>query len=158
MHAIAHEGCTDIVRASALKADSGRKIPCRTGEFSPCQQRAGLTLCQLSYILAPFFACFACLRKQGYVSPLLTTIHWLPIQAHTEYKLSTLCLSFFCNAAPVYLSDLFHVYCPSRQLRSSSDLKTIRIPHMKTKTFGHRSLSYAPPSVWNSLSCDIRHI
>ena len=31
MHAIAHGSCTDIVRESALKADSGRKIPCRTG-------------------------------------------------------------------------------------------------------------------------------
>ena len=25
-------GCTDTVRESALKVDSGRKIPCRTGE------------------------------------------------------------------------------------------------------------------------------
>ena len=28
----AHGGCTDTVRESALKADSGRKIPCRTEE------------------------------------------------------------------------------------------------------------------------------
>ena len=27
MHAIAHEGCTDTVRESALEVDSGRKIP-----------------------------------------------------------------------------------------------------------------------------------
>ena len=31
MHAIAHECCRDTVRESALKVDSGRKIPCRTG-------------------------------------------------------------------------------------------------------------------------------
>ena len=29
MHAIAHGGCTDTVRQSALEVDSGRKIPCR---------------------------------------------------------------------------------------------------------------------------------
>ena len=34
MHAIAHGGCTDTVRESALKADSGRKVPCRTRELS----------------------------------------------------------------------------------------------------------------------------
>ena len=51
MHAIAHGGCTDThVRESALKVDSGRKIPCRTGESNLRQRRAGPTLYQLSYI------------------------------------------------------------------------------------------------------------
>ena len=35
MHAIAHRGCTDTVRESALKADSGRKIPCRSEGIEP---------------------------------------------------------------------------------------------------------------------------
>ena len=38
----------DTVRESALKADSGRQIPCRTGESSLPQCRAGPTLYQLS--------------------------------------------------------------------------------------------------------------
>ena len=53
VHAIAHEGCTDTVRESALRANSGRKIPCRTGESNLRQRRAGPTLYQLSYIPAP---------------------------------------------------------------------------------------------------------
>ena len=52
-HAIAHEGCTDTVRESALKVDSGRKIPCRTGESNLPQRRADPTLYQLSCIPAP---------------------------------------------------------------------------------------------------------
>ena len=43
-----------------------------------------------------------------------------------------LCHSFFSDTAPVYLSNLLHVYSPSRQLRSSSDSRTLRIPHIKT--------------------------
>ena len=43
-------GCTDTVRESALKVDTGRKIPCRTGESNLRQRRAGPTLCQLSCI------------------------------------------------------------------------------------------------------------
>ena len=50
MHAIAHRGCTDTVRESALKVDSGRKIPCRTRESNLRRQRAGLMLYHLSYI------------------------------------------------------------------------------------------------------------
>ena len=37
-------GCTDTVRESALKVDSGRKIPCRTGESNLLRQRAGSML------------------------------------------------------------------------------------------------------------------
>ena len=38
------------VTESALKVDSERKIPCRTGESNLRQRRAGTTLYQLSYI------------------------------------------------------------------------------------------------------------
>ena len=44
-------GCADTVTESALKVDSGRKIPRRTGEWNLFQWRAGPTLYQLSYIL-----------------------------------------------------------------------------------------------------------
>ena len=37
-------GCTDTVRESALKVDSGRKIPCHTGESKLHQRSDGLVL------------------------------------------------------------------------------------------------------------------
>ena len=70
-------------------------------------------------------------HKRDHVSPLLRTLHWLPIQTRIEYTLSTLCHSFFSNTAPVYLSDFLRVYSPLRQLRSSSDSRTLRIPQIK---------------------------
>ena len=60
-------------------------------------------------------------RRWDDVSPLLRTLHWLPIQAHTEDKLSILHHSLFSDTAPVYLSDL-HVYSPS---------KTAQLPWLK---------------------------
>ena len=46
-------GCTNAVKESiCLEADSGRKIPCRTGDWNPRQYRAWLfsrALYQLSY-------------------------------------------------------------------------------------------------------------
>ena len=37
MHVIAHRGCRNIDRDSALKADTGRKIPGGIRELNPCQ-------------------------------------------------------------------------------------------------------------------------
>ena len=37
MHAVAHGGCADTVREFALKADTERKIPRRTGDSNPRQ-------------------------------------------------------------------------------------------------------------------------
>ena len=50
MHATEHKQHVDTVKESALKVDSGRKIPCRTGESNQRRRRAGPTLYQLSYI------------------------------------------------------------------------------------------------------------
>ena len=50
MHAIAHWGVRTHVRESALKVDSGRKIPCCTGESNLRQRRDGPMLYQLSYV------------------------------------------------------------------------------------------------------------
>ena len=54
IHAIAHGGCRDTVRESALEADCGRKIPYRTGDSNPHQYCAWLfspTVCQVSLLL-----------------------------------------------------------------------------------------------------------
>ena len=42
-------GCSDTVKESPMKVDSGRKLPCRTGESNLRWQRAGLMLYQPSY-------------------------------------------------------------------------------------------------------------
>ena len=43
-------GVRTYVRESALKVDTGRKLPCRTGEPNLLQRRASPMLYQLSYI------------------------------------------------------------------------------------------------------------
>ena len=52
MHAVAHAGCSDTERESALEVDSGRKMLCCTGGSNPFQHCAWLfsrTLYQWSY-------------------------------------------------------------------------------------------------------------
>ena len=63
MHAIAHGGVRTHVRESALKVDSGRKIPCRIGESHLSQRRDGPMLYQLNYVPTPYQIKILLLRK-----------------------------------------------------------------------------------------------
>ena len=90
-------------------------------------------------------------RKQNHISPLLMSLHWLPINAHIEYKLSVICHSFFSGLSLIYLSDLLFVYTPKTNSRSSSDNRILCIHKLRTKTFGHRSFSFAAHTIWNFL-------
>ena len=79
-----------------------------------------------------------------HVSPLLESLHWLPISKIIDYKLSSLCHSAVTGTGSQYLSDLLLVYIPSRQLRSSSDDKILRLPTFKTKHSCQRSFLSRP--------------
>ena len=57
--------------------------------------------------------------------------------------------------APQYLTDLLHIYHPSRDLRSA-DLGLLSIPRTRRQTFGSRAFSVVAPTLWNSLPQDIR--
>ena len=87
---------------------------------------------------------------------ILHSLHWLPVAARIQYKVSSLCYSSLSDSGPVYLSSVLRIYTPSRQLRSSSDSRILSVPSVKTKTFGQRSFSYAGPVIWNKFPYDTR--
>ena len=72
--------------------------------------------------------------RSDHVSPLLYSLHWLPVPARISYKLSSLTFSTLYDSGPTYLSDILHPYTPSRQLRSS-DSRQLRLLQTKTKTY-----------------------
>ena len=94
--------------------------------------------------------------KTDHITPHLRTLHWLPIDARIKYKLSSLCFGAITSTGPVYLSDLLKIYTPSRQLRSSADIRILCIPSVNTKSYGVLSFSYTAPTLWNTLPKDIR--
>ena len=67
-------------------------------------------------------------KKHDHITFLLHFLHWLPVQARIEYKLSVLCHNFFSDSCPSYLADLLSVYSPSRTLRSSADIRILKVP------------------------------
>ena len=50
-------------------------------------------------------------------TPLLEKLHWLPISERIKYKIACMCFSAINGSGPAYLSELLHVYTPSRTLR-----------------------------------------
>ena len=96
-------------------------------------------------------------RKSDHITPILQSLHWLPVSARVQYKLSCICFHAATGTSPRYISDLVHIYTPSRQLRSSADTRIFRIPTVRNKTLGHRSFSYQGPVTWNRLPFHVRH-
>ena len=81
---------------------------------------------------------------------------WLPISERIEYKVACMCFQFINGSSPTYLSELLHIYTPSRTLRFSSDSLMLKIQQYKRKTHGFRTFTYFGPYVWNLLPQDIR--
>ena len=90
-------------------------------------------------------------------TPLLKELHWLPVSERIRYKVACMCYNSLTDTAPSYLTELLHVYTPSRSLRSSSDTRKLKLQHYKRKCHGYRSFSSFGPQLWNSLPYNVRH-
>ena len=95
-------------------------------------------------------------RKFDHASPLLKRLHWLPVRARCDYKISVLAYKYFEGSLPEYLSNTLIARSPSRNLRSSSE-HFLQLPKINLKHFGERSFSFAAPRQWNSLPRYLRH-
>ena len=95
--------------------------------------------------------------RSAHVTPMLHSLHWLPIEQRIEYKLSLLCFKIISHQASIYLSELLHLYTPSRQLCSTTDTRVFRIPSFRTKSCGQRCFSYQATVIWNQLPVSVRH-
>ena len=95
-------------------------------------------------------------RKFDHASPLLRSLHWLPVERRLQYKTATLCYKWVHGTAPLYLQDSINVYIPTRQLRSAIDSTTLVVPKMRLKTVGERSFGFCAPKIWNALPQKMR--
>ena len=92
-------------------------------------------------------------QKKNHITPLLRgKLHWLPIAARIQFKISLLTYKSLRGLAPQYIADFLKpVASVSRRstLRSASN-ESLIIPSTKT-AFGTRSFSVAGPTYWNQL-------
>ena len=96
-------------------------------------------------------------KKRDHITPLLKTLHWLPVEHRINYKINLLTFKAIHGEAPLYLQDLVQLYQPARQLRSATLGNLTRKDTTKTgKRTGGRAFSVSAGFLWNNLSSDVK--
>ncbi len=80
-------------------------------------------------------------RTYDHISPVLSTLHWLPIKHRIDFKILLITYKALNGLASQYLSKLLSHYCPPRPLRSQNSGHLI-IPRISKSTADDRSLFY----------------
>ena len=96
---------------------------------------------------------------RDHITPVLRSLHWLPIKFRIIYKLCVLMHLVRVGRSPAYLSDMMTPVAdlPGRErLRSSSSFQ-YELPRLKLK-FGERSFSFSGPKAWNSLPSNLQEL
>ncbi len=88
-------------------------------------------------------------RKYDHITPILQSLHWLPIKFCISYKILLLAYKALNGLAPAYLS-LLSRYIPIRSLMSQNSGLLV-VPRIAKSTKGGRTFSYLSPKLWNSL-------
>ena len=87
-------------------------------------------------------------KKQDHITPVLKSLHWLPVQSRIIYKILTLTYRCLHQKAPEYLTALIHPHNPPRNLRSSTSL-LLDVPRSRLSHYGDWAFSVAGPRLWN---------
>ncbi len=83
-------------------------------------------------------------RVFDHISPILTSLHWLPVKQRTEFNI--LVFKALHGLAPAYLSDLSRYHNPSRALRSGN-LGVLSVHRSRLKHRGDRAFVIARPKL-----------
>ncbi len=59
-------------------------------------------------------------RKYDHITPILQSLHWLPIKFRISYKILSLAYKALNDLAPAYLTNLLSRYNPTRSLRNKT--------------------------------------
>ena len=96
-------------------------------------------------------------RKYDHITPVLRSLHWLPIHQRIDFKIATLVYKCLHGLAPTYLADdcvLISSLSNRRQLRSASSQRLL-VPRTQTVTYGPRAFQVSGPTVWNRLPANL---
>ena len=94
-------------------------------------------------------------RKFEHITPVLRSLHWLPIDKRIIYKVLLMVYKAVHQLSPVYIQELIVSHNPSRSLRSSNQ-NLLHVPFTSSSLIQARAFNVAGPRYWNSLPCHIR--
>ena len=91
------------------------------------------------------------------VTPILKSLHWLPIKYRIHFKILLLVFKCFIGTAPAYIKELVTPYSPVRSLRSSDKLLLLDRSLRSSKvSLGDGAFERLAPKLWNGLPLSIR--
>ena len=98
------------------------------------------------------------LPKSSSITAHLNSLHWLPVNVRSTYKIACLCYHCHSSTAPSYVADMLHGKSShTRNTRSSScTMPLLNRPAHSRATLGDRTFSFVSSSVWNSIPNDVR--
>ena len=84
---------------------------------------------------------------RDHITPVLRSLHWLPIRLRIQYKLCVLMHQVHIGRSPAYLAELMTATAdlPGRERLRSANSFRYETPKLKLK-FGERAFSYAGPN------------
>ncbi len=89
-------------------------------------------------------------------SPLLKSLHWLPVKERILFKILLFVFKAFHDQTPTYIKDCFTFHNPSRpNLRSSRDPFLLTIPRTRSKS-GDRTFTVTASTRWNNIPSFIK--
>ena len=87
-----------------------------------------------------------------HISPILISLHWLPVSYRITFKNLQLIYKFINGEAPAYLESIYTLYIPPRELRSANQLLLNSIT--PKNNYGLRYVNSI--AKWNNLPLDIK--
>ncbi len=94
-------------------------------------------------------------RKYDRISPVLSTLHWLPIKHRIDFKILLITYKALNGLAPQYLSELLSHYSRPHPLRSQNSCHLI-ISRISKSSAGSRPFFCLAPKLWNNLTNTVR--
>ena len=73
--------------------------------------------------------------KHDHITPVLTSLHWLPITQRIDYRILLLTFKALTGKAPQYLQELLKVSHSDIHLRSNN-LTKLQLPRLSDSRYG----------------------
>ena len=97
-------------------------------------------------------------RKYHHISPILATLHWLPIRFRVDFKVLTLTFKALNGLGPRYLAERLLPPSSTRVTRLSQEvrLRSLTPREARKEKTRNQAFSAVAPRLWNNLPPDIR--
>ena len=95
--------------------------------------------------------------RREHVTPLLTQLHWLPVEERIVYKTLLYVYKSIEGLSPQYIQDCLLKKQPHSSIRTRSAGSTSFVAPIPKKSAGDRAFSVVAPRLWNRLPPSIKN-